>query len=428
MKKILLFILLLPVFHIYSQDKSLKEKAIEFFEQGKYDQSINLLKSALKGTSNDPEIYYYLGLSTQQKNYANRSRFEDKTVSSEQIFYYLDKAIELDSTYGDAKYFYGVECSENAFNSMKNGDIEQVKYFYQKAYDRGAYPDWLIEYGYNVLISCDEDAILFAAGNVDYDVCSYLQFVKGYRPDLTIIPLKNIDSPWYIQFLKEGLEGGVKPVNISLTDEQITALHPVKWKTTEVSIYYDRAYQRGLRFSADHKMKWSIEPDMDSNKNYVGTEAGSKRQYLSPQRAMLLQIVQDNYDKRKIFFSNACEPFYMAGLNLYVRNRGLVGELLPIKTAGTTILNDYSEMAKLLTKANLHHYKDVKKSDIPQISDVLYLYHNSIITLAGYYRLIKDETELRNLMKTYTECLRGVNKEDDKYYPTVLKIKYTNKK
>lgn len=427
MKKLLIFILFLSVLSISAQNSTLKKQALSAYQNGNYDESINLLKRALKESANDPEIYYYLGTAIQQKSYDSRAKGEYDYTNSEQVFNYLDKAIALDSTYGDAKYFYGVECSDNALNAMKNGNLEQAKYFYEKAYNKGAYPEWLIEFGYNLLISCDQNGILFAGGNADYDVCLYLQLIKDYRTDVTVIPIGNINRPWYIKLLKDGLEGGIKPVKINLTDEQISNIRPTKWKETEVSIYYDRAYQRGLRLPSDHKMKWLVEPDMDSRKNYAGSEAGSLRQYLSPQRTMLLQIIQDNYDERKIFFSNACESFFMAGLSLYTRNRGLVGELLPVKTVGTTILNDYEEMAKLLTKANLKNYHTVKDSDIPKVSGILYLYHNSLVPLAGYYRLIKDEKELRNLLKTYSDCLRGVNKEDDEYYPSVLKIQYKKK-
>lgn len=427
MKKLFILLLLLPVLNISAQEKSLKDQALESFDKGHYDKSINLLNEALKRTKNDPEIYCYLGMATHYKAYSNQGEGKYDYTKSEQVFNYLNKAIELDSTYGDARYFYGAECSVNALKAMEDRNLEKMKFFYEKAYDKGAYPSWLIDFGYNMLMSCDRNAILFTGGSADFDVCSYLQLHRDFRTDVTIIPITDIGRPWYIKFLKDGLEGGVKPITINMTDEEIQNLRPVKWKDTELSLYYDRAYQRGLRLPSGHKMKWLVEADLDSNKKYVASESNSKRVYLSAQRAMLLKIIEDNYGDRKIFFSNACEPYLLAGLFKYTRNRGLVGELMPIETAGTTILNDYEEMAKLLTKANLRNYRKLKDSDIPRVSGILYLYHNSLVTLAGYYRLIKDEAELKTLLKTYSECLRGVNEEDDEYYPSVLKIKYKKK-
>ena len=37
---------------------------------------------------------------------------------SEKVFHYLDQAIELKPNYGDAKYFYGAECSANAMKAV----------------------------------------------------------------------------------------------------------------------------------------------------------------------------------------------------------------------------------------------------------------------------------------------------------------------
>ena len=184
----LLSILLIIFFlaaNLFAQEINLKEKALEEFKNEHYDEAIVLLKKALIKNQNDAEIYYYLGFFNHYRAYDSRPLNGYDFSYSERIFEYLNKAIELNPNYGNAKYFYGAECSGNAFLSMQNSDVEKLKYFYKLAYDKGAYPDWLIEFGKNMLNTCGKDAILFTGGNADFDVCSYLQLHQALRTDIT---------------------------------------------------------------------------------------------------------------------------------------------------------------------------------------------------------------------------------------------------
>lgn len=45
---------------VFSQEKSLKEQALEKFKAENYNDAINLLEQALNHSPNDAEIYYYL--------------------------------------------------------------------------------------------------------------------------------------------------------------------------------------------------------------------------------------------------------------------------------------------------------------------------------------------------------------------------------
>ena len=299
--------------NLFAQETSLKEKAQNEFKSEHYDDAINLLEQALTASPNDAEIYYYLGFFNHYRAYDSRSLKGYDFTYSEKIFEYLDKAIDLDPNYGDAKYFYGAECSANAFRSMQHNDLDSLKYFYQLAYDKGAYPDWLLEYGKNMLNTCDKNTILFTGGNADLDVCTYLQLQRDFRTDITLIPIGFIDRPWYIKFLKQGLEGGIRKVILNLTDDQIYDLHPFKWKTTDISIPVSVETLKKHNLDENYQMQWTVGPDFTSNRMHskVTSETSKKRTYLSPQRAMLLQIVEDNYLTRPIFFSNATNPFFL---------------------------------------------------------------------------------------------------------------------
>ncbi len=405
----LLLILSLSNNMLFCQKKTLKEKAWEEFRNEHYDEAIQLLEQAVIQTPHDPEIYYYLGWFNHYRAYDSRPLQGYDYSYSERIFHYLDKAIELNPNYGDAKYFYGAECSGNAFLAMQNYDVEKVTYFFKRAYKKGAYPDWLIEFGKNFLMSCDKDAILLTGGNADFDICSYLQLCENYRTDITVIPIGNIDRPWYVGLLKNGLNNGIRSIHINLTPQQIIDIHPFKWKGTEISIPISPTDRARYDLKEDFSMLWTVHPDLQSERMHAKTEdeAAQKRTYLSPQRAILLQIIEDNFSRRPIYFSAFAEPSFFGELDHFFQNCGLVSRLTPIKTTGTPHNFDQKKIQQLLTPKNLEKYHDIQKNNIPRISRmIMYGYANATLNLSDLYKEEKNVQGIKNLIKLYTDYLK----------------------
>ena len=369
----LLFLFIGVSLNLFGQNQSLKEQALDEFKKEHYSEAIVLLEQAAKDTPKDAEIFYYLGWFNHYRAYDSRPLSGYSFSYSEQIFKYLDKALELRPDYGDAKYFYGAECSGNAFIAMQNYDEEKLKYFYKLANDKGAYPAWLKEFGRNFLNNCDTNAILFTGGNADFDVCIYLQLHENVRTDITLLPIGNIDRPWYVKFLKNGLADAIKKVDLSLTDQQIMDIHPFKWDTTMISINVSSKDKKQFGLSDNYLFQWQVEPDLFSERMHskIESEKAKKRTYLSPQRAILLQIVEDNFSRRPIYFSNFCSPTLYGGLNVYFQNCGLVSRLTPILTKDTEFAFNYKKIEELLQEQNLINFKTLKNSDIPRISGII---------------------------------------------------------
>ncbi len=407
MKRILILVLIFSFSGLFAQENTLKEKALEKFKKEHYNEAIDLLEQAVKISPDDAEIYYYLGFFNHYRAYDSRPLRGYDFSYSEKIFEYLDKAIELNPNYGDAKYFYGAECSENAFISMQNDDLKQLKYFYKLAYKKGAYPDWLLEFGRNMLIPCDKNAILFTAGNADFDVCSYLQLHEKFRTDITIIPIANINRPWYVNFLKKGLKNGIRKISINLTEEQIMDIHPFKWDTTTVAIPVSEKLKKKYELDENYKMQWKIEPDLFSMRKHskIAGEKVKKRTYLSPQRAMLLQIVEDNFSNRPIYFSNMASHLFYGGLDSFFRNCGLVSELLPVQTEKTEYENNYHKIQQLLQSENFKDYSTIKENDIPRISRIIYNYYYTFLELAEYYKNNNKTEKLEELISLFKQHL-----------------------
>lgn len=226
-----------------------------------------------------------------------------------------------------------------------------------------------------------------------------------------------------MKFLKKGLKGGVKKINLNLTDNQICDIHPFKWDTTQVEIPVSTSTLKKYKLDDTYKMLWTIKPDLTSNRKYskIEGEKVKNRTYLSPQRAILLQIVEDNFKSRPIYFSNVSNPFFFGGLNAYFKNCGLVSELTPIKTKQTEFENDYGKIEKLLSIENFKQFSTIKKTDIPRVSVIVFTYHNSVLSLAKYYSMNGNTDKLAKLKEFYLKYLAiGFDEKYEKLYLTEI--------
>lgn len=120
---------------------------------------------------------------------------------------YLKKAYEIDPTRPDVLYefisYYEI-----------NGDEGKITEFFKKLYDSKDIAPQLIDYNYNVLMSTEENSILFTNGDNDTYPARMLQEAKGIRTDVTILNASLIFAGTY-------LERNLKKIGIDVKREKI---------------------------------------------------------------------------------------------------------------------------------------------------------------------------------------------------------------
>ena len=360
--------------------ETLLGKAQDEFQKANYTTAIDYLKRALVESPENAEIYYHLGYFLHYLCYDSTPLTGYGRETSDEILKYLNKAAELDPKHGNAFYFTGVEYGVRARHAMWKGDREEVIAEWQMGMSSGGYPDWLIEYGRNILNSCENDAILVVNGDAEINSVEYLQCVERYRTDISAIPLALLDRPWFVTLLKNGLDGCLKPISVGWSQDQIQSMHPYKWKPNTIRIPVSGELT-GLSEDEPMFVDWLVSPNLGR---------GSELKFLSAGQAALVQIIRTNQWRRPIHFSLCCPESAWAGLESNVQISGFVRCILPYKPE-EAIDCDKTE-ALLLDASNFSQIHTLMVSDMPRVSYLLQNYRSIYLRLAYSY-FQKGETE-----------------------------------
>ena len=258
------------------------------------------------------------------------------------------------------------------------------------------------DYSYNLLQSCDQDAILFTNGDNDTFPLWYLQDVEGVRRDVRIANLSLINTNWYIDQLKNETPHGTAKVPISLSNEEIATIQPRLWRKEDeaVSIAVPPAVAKEFGVTDSTILKtgrlaWTM----------AGVAMNENTKIVRVQDIMVKDIITSNNWKRPIDFAVTCSPDSKIGLDNYLWMQGMVWRLKPIRTNDqegginlplmeANVLAENVKPSKTIQSGFL--YRNVNNPDVyydENISRMLMNYRSSFLRLAEGEMRVKGDRE-----------------------------------
>lgn len=395
MRNILIIFSIILSNFLFGQSNNIIKNVNRLGEQWKFEEAIELLQKEIKVNSQDPELYYWLGRYSHYIVYDTRpfSNKSDKW-SKDHVLNNLQKAVELNPDYGDAKYFLAAEYGARALEALKQGDYIQYKKELLDAKKWGGFPLHAIEHGKNILRSCDKNSILIVNGDAQFNIIQYVQVIEGFRKDISLVVLALLERPYYIKLIRDGVPNILKPTPIRINDNLIMEMHNYKWKDNNIQIPISEKTK--IEYNLSDTLKnfvWNIKPNVGDNKLWSGT-------------ALLINIVETNKWIRPIHYT-----WYgfndLDGLEKNMHIVGLTAKVYPVKVKGEKLEYDTNMFESImLDPKNYIDYKDILVNNQPRVS---YAYGNlsrrRIVDYANYLYLNKDYEKAKLILKKMNKLM-----------------------
>jgi len=275
----------------------------------------------------------------------------------------------------------------------------------------GNYVAW--DYGYNLLNSCEPNAIIFTNGDNDTFPLWYLQEVENIRKDVKVVNLSLLNTPWYIEQLEKE-----KP------ELEFNFNHPdLEEDIYKIEEEYILSTQEGYKLCGKKftgEVPWStLDCELVVSRGSSGTifefqVPSFRQQVLRIQDYMILQIIKDFYGEKPIYFAATVSENNQVGLGRYLQMEGMVYKL------GQKVPDDYVEsinydkMKLNLTQAELtdtikteqdyinarnkndgiYKFRNLNNTEIVFSDNIKRLVQNYRI---GYLRLMQYQLERNNI-------------------------------
>jgi tetratricopeptide (TPR) repeat protein len=222
------------------------------------------------------------------------------------------------------------------------------------------------DYAFNLLNSCEKDALMFTNGDNDTFPLWFLQEVEGLRKDVRIINLSLVNTDWYILQLKHQMN-----VPITLENNQI------KW-TEKITL------PNGQKL--DRPAEPYFDPVRNSTHYLLYFPDPNTGRTVRVQDLMIEHIIRANNWKYPIYFSATVSAGNRVGLDQYLLVQGYAYKLVSQPGAGQADTN-YTEKV----------YKDENTVGL------LINYPEKMIELAGYYQQAGDTAKMIDILEKARE-------------------------
>jgi tetratricopeptide (TPR) repeat protein len=186
------------------------------------------------------------------------------------------------------------------------------------------------DYAYNILQSCEHDAILFTYGDNDTFPLWCLQDVYGIRRDVRIVQLSLSNTGWYIEQLKNKEPWGAKKVALpSFSDESLLApensrLAPQLRQGTKERISVQLSAEATRRITGDSSRGPSVLQWVMS-----GSYGQGEQQLYTISDQVALDIIRANINTRPVYFSVTVPENNRLGMADHLIGEGLAMRVTP---------------------------------------------------------------------------------------------------
>ncbi|MFQ5648894.1 MAG: protein O-mannosyl-transferase family [bacterium] len=253
------------------------------------------------------------------------------------------------------------------------------------------------DYSYNILQSCERNAILFTNGDNDTFPLWFLQYVYGVRPDVRVVNLSLLNTHWYVKQLRD--EEPRVPMG-RFPDSQVDRLQAQRWKAKKRSIPVSRELiVKELEKAQDNA---TLKPEEVPEKPVVSYTLSHSKKFsgtpvLLVQDFMIDRILRANRFRRPVYFAVTVAGSNMLGLGgrrgnpNYLRMDGLAFRVMPYSGPP-----DFISHKKLQTNLfEKFQYRNLNNPDVyynRNIKGLLQNYRSAFVRLANYYQTV-DESE-----------------------------------
>jgi hypothetical protein len=255
------------------------------------------------------------------------------------------------------------------------------------------------DYAFNLLKTCEQDAILFTNGDNDTFPLWYLQQVEGIRRDVSVVNLSLLNTDWYIRQLKNR----EPKVPMALTDEMIDSLGIVEWpnqRVIRVRVENEEAFQKYLEEVRQFASVQTLQEQGREMHIEIGpTFAG---RFLRTQDLMIFEIVSANQFRRPIYFGFNVPSENHAGLAPYLRTDGMALKLMPFRGVA------YSPMALRRNLLEVYKYRGLEDAGVyldDQTQGLLQSYRANFLTLVWHHLNAQQRPEALALLRRMEELM-----------------------
>jgi hypothetical protein len=291
---LLLLVLLIISSATYSQ-KPPEQSINEAIRIQNFQEALEIAKQWSAGNPDMALPYFYIAYITQYQ--VMHGRPLDPHILDDlhhKVIINLEKALIHDPGMGNARYLLGVEFFNRGWQNVQYSP-ELLKPEFQKAFDHGGLPAWLLEDAKNHLILCPPDALLFISGQEHFNAITWLQVNDNLRQDVSLVSVEMLNQPWYLQLISEQANGLTKTVPLSWNQTQINQLRNFPWRPKNINL--EIPIQLNDKYGVDHDvntMNWLVEPDLITP---------ARKALMSPGLAAFVDIIEQNLWKRPVMLN-----------------------------------------------------------------------------------------------------------------------------